>query len=368
MIIGIPKEIKNNEHRVAMTPSGTKTLVNKGHQVYIQAGAGVNSGFADNEYLEQGAQILPFIEDVYARAQLIVKVKEPIAQEYSLVKKDQIVFTFFHFASSETLTLAMIKSGAVCIAYETVETADHQLPLLIPMSEVAGRLGLQEGMLHLEKHRGGKGILLGGVPGVKPAKVLVLGGGIAGTAAAKTAAGIGADVCLCDISLPRLTYLDDIMPKNIKTLMSNEYNIRRELPDTDLVVGAVLLPGRKAPKLITREMLSLMQPGSVLVDISIDQGGCFETSRPSTHENPTYVVDGVIHYTVANIPGAVSMTSTKALTNATMPYVLQLANKGWEEACRQNAALRAGLNVVHSQVTHRGVAEAFGLEYQEWTF
>ncbi|NLB03650.1 MAG: alanine dehydrogenase, partial [Bacteroidales bacterium] len=214
----------------------------------------------------------------------------------------------------------------------------------------------------------GKGILLGGVPGVKPAKVLVLGAGIAGTAAAKTAAGIGADVCLCDISLSRLTYLDDIMPKNIKTLMSNEYNIRRELPDTDLVVGAVLLPGRKAPKLITREMLSLMQPGSVLVDISIDQGGCFETSRPSTHENPTYVVDGVIHYTVANIPGAVSMTSTKALTNATMPYVLQLANKGWEEACRQNAALRAGLNVVHSQVTHRGVAEAFGLEYQEWTF
>ncbi len=367
MIIGVPKEIKNNENRVALTPAGVMELVRRGHEVYIQATAGVNSGFADEEYVEQGAKILPTIEDVYAIAEMIVKVKEPIAPEYKLIRKGQLVFTYFHFASSEPLTHAMIESGAVCCAYETVECKDRSLPLLIPMSEVAGRMSTQEGRYFLEKPRGGKGKLLGGVPGVKPARVFVIGAGVVGTAAARTAAGTGADVTICDISLKRLTYLADVMPKNVKTLMSSGYNIRQELKRADLVIGSVLIPGAKAPKLVTRDMLKDMEPGTVMVDVAIDQGGCFETSRPTTHEDPVYYVDGILHYCVANIPGAVPYTSTLALTNATMPYVLQLANKGWRQACKDNEELYKGLNIVEGKVVYKPVAEAWDLPYEELT-
>ena len=364
MIIGVPKEIKNNENRVGMTPAGVQEMTKHGHTVYVQANAGVNSGFSDDAYTAAGAKILPTIEDVYAIAEMIVKVKEPIASEYALVRKGQLVFTYFHFASSEPLTKAMVESGAVCCAYETVERKDRSLPLLVPMSEVAGRMAVQEGCYFLERPRGGKGKLMGGVPGVKPAKVFVIGAGIVGTAAARTAAGMGADVTICDISLPRLAYLTDVMPRNVKTLMSSEYNIREELKSADLVVGSVLIPGAKAPKLVTRDMLSLMEPGTVLVDVAIDQGGCFETSRPTTHEEPTYYVDGILHYCVANIPGAVPYTSTLALTNATLPYALQLADKGWRKACSDNEELRKGLNVVEGKVVYREVAEAWGLPYE----
>ena len=367
MIVGIPKEIKNNENRVALTPAGAQELVKRGHKVYVQASAGVNSGFSDAAYTAVGAEILSTIEEIYAVAEMIVKVKEPIAPEYKLVRRDQLVFTNFHFASSEALTHAMIDSGAVCCAYETVERADRSLPLLIPMSEVAGRMATQEGLYFLERPRGGKGILLGGVPGVKPAKVFVIGGGVVGTAAARTAAGTGADVTICDISLPRLTYLADVMPKNVKTLMSSEYNIREELKQADLVIGSVLIPGAKAPKLVTREMLKLMEPGTVMVDVAIDQGGCFETSHPTTHEDPVYYVDGILHYCVANIPGAVPRTSTLALTNATLPYVLQLADKGWQRAARENAELALGLNVVAGKVVYGPVAEAWGLPCEPLT-
>ena len=295
---------------------------------------------------------------------MIIKVKEPIAPEYGLVRPGQLLFTYFHFASSEALTRAMIASGAVCCAYETVERSDRSLPLLIPMSEVAGRMAAQEGRYFLEKPRGGKGILLCGVPGVKPAKVFVIGAGVVGTAAARTAAGTGADVTICDVSLRRLTYLADVMPRNVKTLMSSEYNIREELKHADLVVGSVLIPGAKAPKLVTRDMLKLMEPGTVMVDVAIDQGGCFETSRPTTHEDPVYYVDGILHYCVANIPGAVPYTSTLALTNATLPYALQLADKGWRRACAENEELRLGLNIVEGKVVYRSVAEAWGLPYE----
>lgn len=365
MIIGVPKEIKNNENRVALTPAGVMELVRRGHEVYVQSTAGVNSGFKDEDYEKQGAKILPTIEDVYAITEMIVKVKEPIAPEYKLVRKGQLVFTYFHFASSEPLTKAMIESGAICCAYETVERKDRSLPLLIPMSEVAGRMSTQEGRYFLEKPRGGKGKLLGGVPGVKPAKVFVIGAGVVGTAAARTAAGTGADVTICDISLQRLTYLADVMPKNVKTLMSSEYNIREELKTADLVIGSVLIPGAKAPKLVTRDMLKDMEPGTVMVDVAIDQGGCFETSHPTTHEDPVYYVDGILHYCVANIPGAVPYTSTLALTNATMPYVLQLAGKGWKQACLDNEELRKGLNIVEGKVVYKPVAEAWGLPYEE---
>lgn len=365
MIIGVPKEIKNNENRVGMTPSGVQEMTKNGHVVYVQATAGVNSGFSDDAYTAAGAKILPTIEEVYASADMIVKVKEPIECEYKLVRKGQLVFTYFHFASSEPLTKAMIESGAVCCAYETVERKDRSLPLLIPMSEVAGRMAAQEGCYFLERPRGGKGKLMGGVPGVKPAKVLVIGGGVVGTAAARTAAGMGADVTICDVSLPRLAYLADVMPKNVKTLMSSEYNIREELKSADLVVGSVLIPGAKAPKLVTRDMLALMEPGTVLVDVAIDQGGCFETSHPTTHQEPTYYVDGILHYCVANIPGAVPYTSTLALTNATLPYALQLANKGWRKACADNEELRKGLNVVEGKVVYKEVAEAWGLPFEE---
>ncbi len=363
MIIGIPKEIKNNENRVALTPAGAQELTRRGHKVYVQATAGVNSGFEDEDYIAVGAEILPTIEDVYATAEMIIKVKEPIAAEYKLIRKDQLVFTYFHFASSEPLTRAMVESGAVCCAYETVERDDRSLPLLIPMSEVAGRMSTQEGRYFLEKPRGGKGVLLGGVPGVKPAKVFVIGAGVVGTAAARTAAGTGADVTICDVSLRRLTYLADVMPRNVKTLMSSEYNIRQELRTADLVIGSVLIPGAKAPKLVTRDMLKDMQPGTVMVDVAIDQGGCFETSHPTTHEDPVYYVDGILHYCVANIPGAVPRTSTLALTNATLPYAIQLADKGWKRAAKENVEIFRGMNIVEGKVVYRPVAEAWGLEY-----
>lgn len=361
MIIGVPKEIKNNENRVAVTPAGARELIRHGHKVYVQHTAGEGSGFSDEMYLKAGAEILPAIEDVYAIAEMIVKVKEPIRPEYPLIRRDQVVFTYFHFASDRELTEAMIRSGAVCIAYETVELPDRQLPLLIPMSEVAGRMSIQEGARFLEKPQGGRGILLGGVPGVKPAKVLILGGGVVGRNAALMASGLGADVTIADISLPTLRHLAEIMPGNVKTLFSSRHNIEAELPDTDLVIGSVLIPGAKAPRLITRDMLALMKPGALLVDVAIDQGGCFETSTPTTHSNPTYNIDGVVHYAVANIPGAVPYTSTLALTNATLPYALRLADKGWRQACREDAALALGVNIVEGKVVFPAVAQAWDL-------
>ncbi len=361
MVIGVPKEIKNNENRVALTPAGVTELRKYGHTVYVQVNAGEGSGFEDEEYISAGAIMLPTIEEVYNIAEMIMKVKEPIASEYDLIKEDQLLFTYFHFASSEELTQAMLAKGAVCLAYETVERPDRSLPLLVPMSEVAGRMAVQEGAKYLEKPLKGRGILLGGVPGVKPANVLILGGGIVGTQAAKMAAGLGAHVTIMDVSLARLRYLSDIMPPNVQTMMSNEYNIREMIKVCDLIVGAVLIPGAKAPHLITREMLKLMRTGTVLVDVAVDQGGCIETCSPTTHENPTFIIDGVVHYCVANMPGAVPYTSTLALTNATLPYALQLANKGWQQACRDNSDLKLGLNVVDGKIVYKGVADAFNL-------
>ncbi len=364
MIIGVPKEIKTNENRVALTPAGALELTKRGHTVYVQSTAGENSGFTDDEYVHNGAKVLPSIEDVYGIAEMIIKVKEPIEKEYSLIREGQLLFTYFHFASYEPLTLAMIKSKAVCLAYETVELTDGSLPLLVPMSEVAGRMAIQEGAKFLEKTYKGRGVLLGGVPGVAPGKVLVLGGGIVGTQAAKMAAGLGAQVTILDLSLNRLRYLADVMPANVTTLYSNEYTIRKLIKDHDLIVGAVLIPGAKAPKLITRDMLKTMRPGTVLVDVAVDQGGCFETTTPTTHENPTFIIDDVIHYCVANMPGAVPMTSTVALTNATLPYAIKLAEKGWKQACRESEPLRLGLNVVDGKVVYKGVADAFNLPYE----
>lgn len=363
MIIGIPKEIKNNENRVGMTPSGVKELVKHGHKVYVQHTAGEGSGFADEEYVKAGAEILPTIEATYAAADMIVKVKEPIEPEYKLVKKGQLLFTYFHFASDRELTVAMVESGATCIAYETVVGPQGGLPLLIPMSEVAGRMSVQEGCRFLEKPQGGRGVLLGGVPGVKPAKVLVLGGGVVGRNAALMAAGLGADVTITDISLPTLRHLAEVMPKNVKTLFSSRHNIEQELPSTDLVIGSVLIPGAKAPKLITADMLPLMRKGSVIVDVAIDQGGCFETSHATTHSDPVYEVDGIIHYAVANIPGAVPYTSTMALTNATLPYTLRLADMGWRDACKADKGLADGVNIVDGKITFEAVAEAWDMPY-----
>ncbi len=365
MKIGVPKEIKPDENRVGMIPSGVLELVQAGHEVLVETGAGKGSNFSDEEYIQAGATIVPSAEAVYGEADMIVKVKEPIRPEYSLIRKDQVIFTYFHFASSRELTEAMIESGAVCIAYETVEDADGSLPLLIPMSEVAGRMAVQEGAKYLERPMGGRGILLGGVPGVKPAKVLIIGGGVVGTQAAKMAAGLGADVTVMDINLQRLRYLADILPKNVRMIMSNRYNIEAEIKDSDLIIGAVLIPGAKAPHLITRSMLGMMQKGTVLVDVAVDQGGCIETCKPTTHADPIYEVDGVVHYCVANMPGAVPVTSTVALTNATTPYVLTLANKGWKAACRENPALKKGLNIVDGKVVYKAVAEAFDLPYVE---
>ncbi len=361
MIIGIPKEIKNNENRVGMTPAGVAELVKHGHTVYVQHTAGEGSSFSDQHYIDAGACILPTIEDVYAAADMIVKVKEPIEPEYPLVKPGQVVFTYFHFACDRELTEAMMKSRGVCIAYETVQLDDGSLPLLIPMSEVAGRMATINGAYYLQKTKGGKGKLICGVPGVRPAKVLVLGGGIVGQAAARVAAGMGADVVIADISLPLLRKLSVEMPPNVNTIYSAKHNIKRELRDVDIVVGSVLIPGDKAPHLITRDMLKLMEPGTVLVDVAIDQGGCFETSRPTTHSEPVYEVDGIVHYAVANIPGAVPNTSTIALTNATLRYAIALADKGWEKACEDDPALAKGLNIVDGKITFKPVADVFGL-------
>ncbi|GHE67469.1 MULTISPECIES: alanine dehydrogenase [Roseivirga] len=363
MIIGVPIEIKNNENRVSLTPGGALELIKRGHEVYVQTNAGLNSGFPDEAYEEVGAKILPSIEAVYEKAEMIMKVKEPIEPEYKLIKKDQLVFTYFHFASYEPLTHAMVESGAVCLAYETVEKADGSLPLLIPMSEVAGRMATQQGAKYLEKPIMGKGVLLGGVPGVSPGKVLVLGGGVVGTQAAKMAAGLGAQVTIMDVNLDRMRYLNDVMPPNVVTRYSNEVNIRELIPHMDLIIGAVLIPGAKAPKLITRDMLKEMQPGTVLVDVAVDQGGCIETCTPTTHENPTFIIDDIVHYCVANMPGAVPYTSTIALTNATLPYAIQLANKGWKKACQDNKELEKGLNVIGGEVVYKAVAEAFDLPY-----
>lgn len=365
MKIGIPKEIKNNENRVGMTPAGVAELIKHGHHVCMQHTAGENSGFSDEEYSAVGAEILPAIEDVYREAEMIIKVKEPIEPEYALIRKDQLVFTYFHFACNRKLTDAMIRSGAVCLAYETVETDNRQLPLLIPMSEVAGRMATINGAYYLQKTKGGKGKLISGVPGVERTKVIVLGGGTVGEAAARMAAGLGADVWITDISLPRLRQLEMELPVNVHTLFSTEHNIRELLPSADIVIGSVLVPGDKAPHLITRDMLRLMQRGTVLVDVAIDQGGCFETSRPTTHSEPVYEVDGIVHYAVANIPGAVPHTSTMALTNATLKYALALADKGWEKACKDDPALYKGLNIVGGKVTFKAVADVFGMEYEE---
>jgi alanine dehydrogenase len=361
MIIGVPIEIKTNENRVALTPAGVLEFVKRNHPVYIQSTAGDGSGFSDQDYQDAGANILPTIEDIYDIAEMIIKVKEPIESEYKLIKKDQLLFTYFHFASYKPLTMAMIESKAVCLAYETVEDPDRTLPLLVPMSEVAGRMAVQQGAKYLEKPMKGRGVLLGGVPGVPPAKVLILGGGVVGTQAAKMAAGLGANVTILDISLKRLRYLADVMPANVTTMYSNEFTIRRLINNHDLIIGAVLIPGAKAPNLITREMLKEMRPGTVLVDVAVDQGGCIETCRPTTHENPIFIIDEVVHYCVANMPGAVPYTSTIALTNATLPYALQLANKGWKQACKDNHSLMLGLNVVNGKVVYQAVADAFDL-------
>jgi alanine dehydrogenase len=363
MIIGVPKEIKTNENRIALVPGGAEALVQAGHTVVVETTAGDGSGFPDEAYVNAGAQILGTADDVWKRADMIMKVKEPIAVEWPRMRKDQVIFTYFHFAAAEELTRAVMDSGAIAIAYETVQLPTGELPLLTPMSEVAGRMAIQEGAKYLEKFFGGRGMLLGGVPGVMPAKVVVIGGGIVGSNAARMAAGLGAKVVILDVSLNRLRYLADVMPANVTTLYSNRYNILEQIRDADLVVGAVLLPGAKAPNLVRREDLKTMMDGSVIVDVAVDQGGCVETIKPTTHENPIYIVDGVVHYAVANMPGAVSRTSTLALTNATFPYAVTLANKGWQAACRDDRALALGLNVIGGKVTYPGVAEAFGLEY-----
>ncbi len=361
MIIGVPREIKNNEYRVGMVPAGVRQLVRAGHEVLVQTHAGEGSGITDQEYLAAGAKIVPTNTEVFGAAEMIVKVKEPIAEEYPLIRAGQILFTYFHFASSHELTDAMMASHATCIAYETIETADGKLPLLTPMSEVAGRMSIQEGAKYLEKPMKGRGILLSGVPGVEPANVLILGGGIVGANAARIAAGLGARVTILDISLDRLRYLADIMPPNVVTVMSNEYNIREYVRYADLVVGAVLVVGARAPRLVTRDMLSTMKPGSVIVDVAIDQGGCVETAKPTTHADPIYIVDGVVHYCVANMPGAVGRTSTYALTNVTLPYALKIANQGFAACARADAGIAKGINMVEGTITCQAVAETFNL-------
>jgi len=363
MKIGVPKEIKTNENRVALVPAGAESLAAAGHTVMIEKGAGEGSGFLDSAYTSVGAKIGADADAVWREAEMIMKVKEPIAAEWPRMKKGQVIFTYFHFAADKALTLAHLESGAICVAYETVELPTRELPLLTPMSEVAGRMAVQEGAKYLEKLYGGRGVLLGGVPGVAPAKVVILGGGIVGINAAKMAAGLGAKVTVLDLSLERLRYLSDVMPANVTLIYSNRHNILEQISTADLVVGAVLIPGAVAPRLIRREDLKTMQQGAVIVDVAIDQGGCVETIKATTHENPTYVVDGIIHYGVANMPGGVPRTSTLALTNATFPYAMQLANKGWKQALKENPALKKGLNIVDGKVTYPAVAEAFGLPF-----
>jgi alanine dehydrogenase len=363
MKIGVPKEIKTNENRVALVPAGAEALVAAGHSVMMEKGAGEGSGFPDASYTAVGAKIGADADTVWREADMIMKVKEPIKVEWPRMRKGQVIFTYFHFAADKELTLAHVNSGATCIAYETVELPNRDLPLLIPMSEVAGRMAVQEGAKYLEKLYGGRGVLLGGVPGVAPAKVVILGGGIVGINAAKMAAGLGAKVTVLDLSLERLRYLSDVMPANVTLIYSNRHNILEQISTADLVVGAVLIPGAVAPRLIRREDLKTMQPGSVIVDVAIDQGGCVETIKATTHDNPTYIVDGVVHYGVANMPGGVPRTSTLALTNATFPYAKELAKKGWKQALKENAALKKGLNIVDGKVTYPAVAEAFGLPF-----
>ncbi|HEY3747084.1 MAG TPA: alanine dehydrogenase [Gemmatimonadaceae bacterium] len=363
MKIGVPKEIKTNENRVALVPAGAEALVAAGHSVMMEKGAGEGSGFPDSSYTAVGAKIGADADTVWREADMIMKVKEPIKVEWPRMRKGQVIFTYFHFAADKELTNAHIRSGAICIAYETVELPSRELPLLTPMSEVAGRMAVQEGAKYLEKLYGGRGVLLGGVPGVAPAKVVILGGGIVGINAAKMAAGLGAKVTVLDLSLERLRYLSDVMPANVTLIYSNRHNILEQISTADLVVGAVLIPGAVAPRLIRREDLKTMQQGAVIVDVAIDQGGCVETIKATTHENPTYVVDGIIHYGVANMPGGVPRTSTLALTNATFPYAKELAKKGWKQALKENEALRKGLNIVDGKVTYPAVAEAFGLPF-----
>ena len=365
MIIGTPKEIKNNEFRVGLNTASVMALTSHGHSVLIETNAGIGSGMSDKDYIAAGATILASAEEVYAKAEMIVKVKEPLAAEYELIREGQIVFTYFHFASSLELTEAMIKSKAICIAYETVEDKQGRLPLLTPMSEVAGRMSIQQGAKYLEKPQGGKGQLLGGVPGSAPGKVMIIGAGVVGTEAAKMAAGLGAQVLLLDINLDRLRYLSEVLPPNVTPLYSTQETIEKNCADCDLIIGAVLIPGAKAPNIISREMLKNMQAGTVLVDVAVDQGGCFESCRPTTHEEPTFVIDDIVHYCVANIPGAVPMTSTNALNNTTLPFVQLLAKKGWKDACAQNEALKKGLSIYDGKIVHAPVANTFDLPLYE---
>lgn len=362
MIVGVPRETKQDEYRVGMTPVGVEAMVSHGHRVVVESGAGAGSGIADKDYREHGAQIVRRHETVFGRADMVVKVKEPLQQEYGSLRPGQVVFTYFHFAASRKLTDAVIRSGIVAIAYETIRTDDGKHPLLTPMSEVAGRMAIQEGAKYLERPMQGRGILLSGVPGVEPANVVIIGGGVVGTNAAKIAAGLGARVTILDIDLDRMRYLSDIMPSNVVTLMSNPHNIREQIRSADLLIGAVLIEGARAPVLITREMLKTMKPRSVIVDVAIDQGGCIASSRPTTHAKPVFIVNNVVHYCVTNMPGAVGRTSTYALTNVTLPYVLDIANKGYEDAARASSAIARGLNIVEGRVTNRAVAETFGME------
>lgn len=361
-IVGVPNEIKTHESRVALIPVGVEELTRIGHKVLIQSGAGQGSGISDEQYANHGAQIVPTAEDVWKEADLIVKVKEPLPVEWPLMRAGQIVFTYFHFAADEHLTRAVLKSGITAIAYETIRDSKGTLPLLTPMSEVAGRMSIQEGAKYLERPFDGRGILLGGVPGVLPASVVILGAGVVGANAAKVAAGLGANVTILDINLDRLRYLDDVMPRNVTTLYSDRHNIQYSLSRADLLIGAVLIPGARAPHLVRREDLKRMQPRAVIIDVAIDQGGCVETSRPTTHSQPTYIVDDVVHYCVTNMPGAVGRTSTYALTNVTLPYVLQLARLGFDKAIKDYPGLRQGVNVHHGKVTNPAVAETFGFD------
>jgi alanine dehydrogenase len=362
MIVGVLKEIKIKEDRVAMTPAGAEQMVARGHTVYVETRAGEGSGFTDPQYKKAGAEILTTPREIYARCGMIMKVKEPLPVEYPMIRKGQVMFTYFHFAASEELTRAIIKSGCTAVAYETVRKANGSLPLLTPMSEVAGKMAVHEGAKYLEKTFGGKGKLLGGVPGVDSGTVLVLGGGVVGINAAKIACGLGAKVYLLDSNLERLRYLSDIMPPNCFPVYSSPANIRKYIVDADLVVGAVLIPGSAAPRLVTREMLTIMKRGSVIVDVAIDQGGCIETAHPTTHDDPIFEVDGIIHYCVANMPGAVSMTSTIALTNATLPYAIEIADKGVKRAALENPEISEGINIIDGQVIHPGVAQAFSMK------
>ena len=363
MIVGILKEIKIEENRVCMTPAGVEVLVGSGHQLLVERSAGAGSGFSDEDYVAAGAEMVTGPEEIYARSEMVMHVKEPQPSEYALIREEQIVFTYFHFAADEALTRAMIERKAICIAYETITHPDGSLPLLTPMSEVAGRMAAQQGAKYIERSQGGRGILMGGVPGVAPATVLVLGGGVVGTHAAQMACGLGAKVYLLDMNLNRLRYLSEIMPKNCFPMMSSPATVRELVQEADVVIGAVLLHGAKAPKLITREMLTTMKKGAVMVDVAIDQGGCFETSKATTHTDPIYEVEGIVHYCVANMPGAVPLTSTMALTNATLPYALIIANQGWKHVAKNDVGISAGFNVVNGVVCYQGVAEAFGFDY-----